>query len=420
MAKTLITNVDVFDGVNESLLEGASVLIEDDLITQVSQQQITADGATVIDGGGGTLIPGLIDAHWHTTYAMVPETTLLTGDILEIAILGAVGAEQTLMRGFTTVRDAGGNSFSIKKHCDLGTISGPRVLAAGPPIAQTAGHFDFRSVQSAPSNPGDPLDYWLRTGLLMVADGVPEMIKRSRENLRMGASFLKIAGGGGVSSAYDAVDVQEFTMDEMRAAVDVAATWGTYVAAHIMADRAVQTAVKAGVKTIEHAFLASEETLQMIKDHGAWLSLQPLLNDEDALTFSNPESAKKWVEVTDGTDRVYTMAKDMGLKVAFGTDLLFDPVAATKQGKMLSKLARWFTPFEALKMATSTNAELLELSGNRHPYQKGPLGVIAEGAYADLIVVDGNPLDDLSLVADADANFALIMKDGTVYKNSLA
>ena len=421
MSRHLITNVNVFDGVNEQLLSGASVLVEDDLIVRVAQQSIDADGATVIDGGGGTLMPGLIDAHWHSTYAYTPESILLTGDILEVAIISAQGATGTLLRGFTTVRDVGGNPFAIKKLSDNGTIAGPRVLPAGAPISQTSGHFDFRSHQAVPSSPADPADYWQRTGFLnMIADGVPEMMKRARENLRMGACFLKIAGGGGVSSTYDPLDVQEFTMGEIRAIVDVADTWGTYVAAHILADRAVRTSVEAGVKSIEHAFLASEETLQLMKDKGAWLSIQPLLNDEDALKFDNEASTEKFVTATDGTDRVYNMGKDLGVKMAFGTDMLFDPAAAAKQGKMLWKLGRWFTPYEALRMATSTNAELLELSGQRHPYQKGPLGRITEGAYADLIVVDGNPLEDLELVVDADKNFALIMKDGKVFKNTFA
>jgi len=157
----------------------------------------------------------------------------------------------------------------------------------------------------------------------------------------------------------------------------------------------------------------------MMKDNGVWLSAQPLLNDEDALKFDNPVSTAKFIEVTDGTAANYKLAKKMGVKIAFGTDMLFDPSAAAKQGKMLSKLKEWFTPYEALKMATSDNAELLMMSGPRNPYQEGPLGVIAEGAYADLILVDGNPLENLDLVGDAEANFDLIMKDGKIYKNTI-
>jgi imidazolonepropionase-like amidohydrolase len=206
----------------------------------------------------------------------------------------------------------------------------------------------------------------------------------------------------------------------MKAIVDVAANWNTYVAAHIFTDEAIQMAIRAGVKTIEHGnLIMKDETLQMMKDNGVWLSAQPLMDDEDRLVFDNPASTAKWIEATDGTGRNYEAAKKKGVKIAFGTDMLFDPVAASKQGKMVVKLQNWFTPYEALKMVTSTNAELLTLSGPRHPYQEGPLGVIKEGAYADMILVDGNPLENLELVGDADKNFVVIMKDGKIYKNTL-
>jgi len=191
------------------------------------------------------------------------------------------------------------------------------------------------------------------------------------------------------------------------------------VAAHIFTDEAIQTAIKAGVKSIEHGFLVSDETLKMMKDNDVWLSLQPLLKDEDALQFENPYSTEKYNKVTDGTDNVYKRAKELGVKVAFGTDALFDPSAAAAQGRMLAKLKRWYTPYEVLKMATSTNAELLMLCGPRNPYREGGIGSIVEGNYADMILVDGNPLEDIDLVADPEKNFVLIMKDGTIYKNTI-
>ena len=205
----------------------------------------------------------------------------------------------------------------------------------------------------------------------------------------------------------------------MKAIVDVADTWNTYVLAHIFTDKATQTAIRAGIKSIEHGFLMSEETLKLMKEKDVWLSMQPLLNDEDAFTFDDPYSTQKWLQVTDGTDQIYRLAKKIGVKLAFGTDTLFDPATAEKQGKFLAKLQAWFTPYEILKMATSTNAELLALSGPRNPYKDGPLGVVANGAYADLVLVEGNPLEDISLIADPHKNFVVIMKDGRVYKNSL-
>ena len=419
----LISNVNIFDGKTEKLHKNMYVLVVDNLIETISDEPlaiIQTDNVTMIDGGGRTLMPGLIDAHWHTYYANIPASTLATGDMSEVAIAGLFGSKETLMRGFTSIRDIGGNPFAVKKYADSGKYPGPRMYISGPPMSQTGGHFDFRAKNDVPSNTGDVLPYWQRVGLISVADGVPEVTKRAREILRMGATQLKIAGGGGVSSTYDPLDVQEFTFEEMKAVVDVANTWNTYVAAHIFTDAAIQTAVKAGIKSIEHGnLIQKKETMQMMKDNGVWLSAQPLLNDEDALKFDNPSSTQKFIEVTDGTSRTYTMAKEVGVKIAFGTDCLFDPASAAKQGVLLAKMKRWFTPYEVLKMATSTNAELLKMCGPRDPYPLGPIGVIEEGAYADMIIVDGNPLENIDLIADADKNFVLIMKDGMIYKNTI-
>jgi imidazolonepropionase-like amidohydrolase len=363
----------------------------------------------------------MIDVHWHTYFANLTVGQLLNStDMGDIAIAGLLGNEQVLMRGFTTVRDIGGNPFAVHKAIDAGKFPGPRMLVAGPPLGQTGGHFDLYAYNDVPRDPSAPLPYLERNGVVAIADGVPNVTRKAREILRMGATQIKIAGGGGVTSIYDPLDVTQYSLEEMQAIVGVAENWNTYVAAHIFTDKAIQRAIKAGVKTIEHGnLIMEEETLQMMKDNGVWLSAQPLIDDEDRLVFDNPTSTAKWIEATDGTGRNYVAAKAMGVKIAFGTDMLFDPAAAANQGKMVTKLKNWFTPFEALKMVTSDNAELLMMSGPRHPYQEGPLGVIAEGAYADLILVDGNPLENLDLVGDAEANFDLIMKDGVIYKNTI-
>ena len=413
----LITNAKIFDGVNEKLTEG-DILIEDNLIKEIGSSIQAPGGAEVIDAQGKTVIPGLIDVHWHMALAELPMTFILTGDAFEIGIRMTVAAPKTLMRGFTTVRDMGGNTFSLKKLIDSGLVVGPRILPSGPMISQTGGHFDYRLPNQVPDQIG-VIDYWGRIGMNAVADGVPEVRKRAREAFMLGASQVKIAGGGGVASSYDPIDVRQYSLEEMQAIVDVAESYNSYVAAHIFTDDAVQMAVTAGVMSIEHGLLIGRETLQMMKDKGAWLSIQPVLNDEDAEEFPNPESNKKFAEVTKGTETVYPLAKEMGVNMAFGTDLFMSAESAAKQGKLLAKLGIWFTPYEALKMATSDNARLLELSGPRLPYKEGPLGVVNEGAYADLIIVDGNPLENLDLVADPAKNFVLIMKDGKIYKNTL-
>jgi imidazolonepropionase-like amidohydrolase len=420
---TLISNVNIFDGENEKLLKDMHVLVKDNLIETVSDEPlavIQTTNVTIIDGGGRTLMPGLIDAHWHSLYSSMPLPTLMTSDLAYMSLVGAKANEAALMRGFTSVRDVGGNSFSLKKATDEGLINGPRIYPSGATISQTSGHGDFRGPLEVPANNGAPLDYLQREGITIIADGVPAVMQRSREILRKGASQLKVMAGGGVASDYDPLDSTQYTFDEMRALVEVANNWNTYVAVHAFTDDAVRQSVEAGVKSIEHGHLLTDETLKLMAEKDVWLSMQPILNDEDAIPFPpESENQRKFEEVTAGTDYVYKTAKKYKVKIAWGTDTLFDPKLAAKQGKLLAKMKKWFTPYEALKMATSDNAELLALSGPRNPYKQGPLGVIKEGAYADLILVDGNPLENLDLVADAAKNFDLIMKNGKVYKNNI-
>jgi imidazolonepropionase-like amidohydrolase len=415
----LFQNVNIFDGKNENLTEGMNVLVKNNKIYEIAKSIPASSDTTVIDAGGRTLMPGLIDAHWHVMYSMLPINILLNSDIGYINLVSARGAEATLMRGFTTVRDIGGPSFAVKKAIDQGLYNGPRIYMSGAPISQTSGHYDFRGPNDVPANASDPLDYLQRVGFVMVADGVPEVLKRVREQLRMGATQIKLAAGGGVSSDYDPYDVAEYTFEEIKAAVDAAKDWNTYVAVHVFTDKGAQKAINAGVMSIEHGNLMTAETFKMMAQKGVWFSMQPILNDEDAIPFpeGSPNQAK-FVEVTNGTITSIELAKKYGVKTAFGTDVLFDPALAKKQGKMLAKLKRWYTPYETLKMATSTNAELVKMCGPRDPYP-GKIGVVEEGALADMILVDGNPLENLDLVADPEKNFVVIMKDGVIYKNKL-
>lgn len=410
----LITNANIFDGKNEKLAAGMSVLVEGNKIAKIAKSIPAPAGATVIDAKGKVLMPGLTDVHWHVMFNAVPIPTLVTADMSYLTLIGAKSAQEDLMRGFTTVRDVGGNPFGIKKAIDQGMIPGPRIYPSGPMISQTSGHSDNRP----PTEP-EHETYLEKNYLLAVADGVPEVLTAARRNLRMGATQIKIAVGGGVSSNYDPLDVSEYTFEEIKAAVDVAKTWNTYVAIHANTDAAVQMAIKAGIRTVEHGFLMSEDTLKLMAKDGVWFSMQPLLNDEDAIQFPpGSDNQRKWIEVTNGTDKVIELAKKYHVKTAFGTDVLFDPEMGKKHGKLLAKLKRWYTPYEALKMATYDNAQLIKMCGPRDPYP-GKLGVVEEGALADLLLVDGNPLQNLDLVADPDKNFVVIMKDGKIYKNTL-
>lgn len=415
---TLIQNVNVFDGVNEKLIKGAHVVVTGNLISKISTEAIELPDAEVIDGGGKTMIPGLIDVHWHTTYAYTPAKILLLneGDMAEVAIRSMTGAKETLLRGFTTVRDAGGNPFAIKKLIDSGEYPGHRILPAGPFMSPTAGHADHYGLLETPRDKSN-VNYWERNMMAMTSDGTAEVRLRSRDILKFGATQIKITTGGGVSSEFDPLDVSEYSVDEIKAVVEEATNYNTYVMSHVMTDKGVRTSVEAGVMSIEHGFFASEETLRLMKEKGAWLSPQPMVLED--MNWANPVSAAKFKQVVDAVDALYPRAKKVGVNLAFGTDQLLDASKAHQQSEYLVRLGKWFTPYEALKIATSENARLLELSGPRHPYQEGPLGVIKEGAYADLILVDGNPLEDLALVGDPQKNFVLIMKDGEIFKNEL-
>lgn len=415
----LFTNARIFDGQNESLADGMSVLVEGNKIAKIAKSIPTPADAMVIDAKSKVLMPGLIDAHWHSMFCFWPISKVMSADFGYLSIGASKAAGQTLLRGFTTVRDAGGNSFPVKKAADAGLIDGPRIYPSGPYIGQTSGHGDFRGPNDVPENPGTPLDYMQRVGHTLVADGVPDVIKRSREVLRMGASQIKAMAGGGVSSLYDPLDVTEYTLEEAKAVCDVAKTWNTYVMIHANTDAAIRQWIEAGALSVEHGFFIEEETAKLMAVKGVWWSMQPMdAHGEDAFRFESPISTAKYEECVSGLDRVVALTKKYKVKTAFGTDLLFDPALAAKQGTFLAKLKNWYSPYEALRMATHDNAQLLKLCGPRDPYP-GELGVVKEGALADLILVDGNPLENLDLVADPAKNFVVIMKDGKVYKNTM-
>jgi len=405
---TLFTNVNV-----------ANVVVTGNLITAVSTEPLAVAGGRVIDGGGRTLMPGLIDAHWHTMFNFSPVSNTLGSSFGYLSVAAAKASGDTLMRGFTTVRDVGGNSFGVKRAIDEGLVKGTRIYPSGAYIGQTSGHGDFRGPNDVPENPATPLDYQQRVGETLIADGVPEVIKRTREVLRMGASQVKAMGGGGVSSLYDPLDVTEYTFEEAKAIVDVARTWNTYVAVHINTKDAIKMWVEAGAKSMEHGFFIDDETAKLMAEKGVWWSMQPMdAEGEDAFVFESPVSTAKYKDLVSKLDGAVAATRKYKVKTAFGTDLLFDAKLAAKQGKFLAKLKKWYTPYEALKMATHDNAQLLKLSGPRDPYP-GKLGVIEKGALADLVLVDGNPLQNLDLVADPDKNFVVIMKDGKIYKNTI-
>lgn len=419
---TLFRGVRIFDGRGPALSAPSQVLVRDGRIVRIAREPLPQGevrDAAVVEGGGRVLMPGLIDAHWHAALAAVPKLVMMTSDPNYLQFLAAWEARETLLRGFTSVRDMAGPTFGLKRAIDEGLLEGPRIWPAGAMISQTGGHGDFRLICELPKEPGAPLSAAEKGGVGALADSPDEVRLRSREQLMRGAAFLKLAAGGGVASDFDPLDVAQFTEAEIRAAVEAAENWGTYVTVHAYTPRAIQTAIRAGVKCIEHGQLLDEATARMIAEKGVWLCLQPFLDDEDAAPFP-PGSANeaKAREMHKGTDAAYALAKKYKIRTAWGTDVLFDPKLANRQGAQLAKLTRWYAPAEVLAMATSVNAEVLALSGPRNPYP-GRLGVVEEGALADLLLVEGNPLENLALVADPGRNFRVIMKAGKIVKNTL-
>jgi imidazolonepropionase-like amidohydrolase len=416
----LFTNVRVFDGISTSLSAPTAVLVRGNRIAAIGTGATPAAGATRIDGAGRTLMPGLIDAHIHLTFSTLSTAQMLAPDMTPEKGQTAAAAEarRMLMRGFTSARDMGGPIFEVKAAIDSGKVEGPRIWPSGAVISQTSGHGDFRLPNERSRRFFGGISKAENLGATFIADGRDEVLTATRENLRRGASQIKVMAGGGVSSDYDPLDVAQYTLDELKAAVEAADDWNTYVSVHAYTPRAVQKAIAAGVKVIDHGQLLDEATARLMAEKGIWWSIQPFIEDGKSAFAEGSPNRIKQKQMYAGTDTAIALAKKFRIKTAFGTDKLFDPAAAGRQNSDLVTMQRWYLPAEVLKMATADNAELLALSGPRNPYP-GKLGVIEAGALADLLLVDGNPIADLKLMADPDRNFRLIMKDGKIYKNSL-
>ena len=418
----LFTNVNVFDGVNEELIENANVFVVGNLIAEVSTEPLAAANARIIDGGGRTLMPGLMDAHVHLALVRRPSEILNQYDWMYVGALANEQAEEMLLRGFTTVRDIGGPTVGLHRAIEEGQIIGPRLFSSGPYITQTSGHGDFRNYNDL--HPGIYGQYSLMEmqGWLIMADGPAEVTRAVREALRYGAKQIKMMAGGGVSSPYDPLHTIQGGPEEFSAAVRAAEQWGTYVAVHAYTDEAVRQAVEAGVKSIEHGPFLTQKTMKLMAKNDVFLAPTArisLTTPEVVGLDPTSSTAEKLRQVNQGASNQLKWAKQYGVTLVFSTDQFGAPENFKIQSDEFLTLAEVFEPIEVLRMATSNVAALLELSGELHPYREGPLGVIQEGAYADLLLIDGNPLEDVTLLADYENNIDLIMKDGVIYKNTL-
>ena len=435
-AQTLFTNVNVFNGTDNRLYENHNVLIEGNLIKAISDTDIqTKANATVIDGMGRTLMPGLIDMHSHLAISATSLVGFENTFWEEMGARTALVAEDTLMDGFTTVRDAGGmHGKGVKRMIDRGELPGPRIFPSGGFIGATSSHADFRSLTMRNPNLEGKLDSnLLRLEIGYITDGVDDVLAASRRNFQMGASQLKLMIGGGVATEYDPWHSTTFTFDEIKAAVDVAQGYGSYVMAHINQPESMQLALKAGVISIEHGFVMDEETMKLIVEKGAWLSAQLTGTSRELaeLPSLTSENLRK-LDLAHGQMKdFFPLVKKYKPKQVFAVDAVLASRDNYKRQRAheIYLFAQHFGNFEMLKAATSSAGELLAQT-KQTTYHAGKIGVVEKGAYADVLLVDGNPLTDITVIGGSKLwlkapaprpieTIRVIMKDGVIYKNTL-
>jgi imidazolonepropionase-like amidohydrolase len=431
--QTLFTNVQIFDGVNEERMAG-NVLVEGNLIKQISDEAISTEGATVIDGGGRTLMPGLIENHAHLML-MGPTLPAMEGMTTweDFAIHGTMMAEMYLMQGFTTLRDAGGTNGGLQRAINAGTIIGPRVYPSAAFLGGRGGHADFANFSSLM---GDPTNF-SRLNMAQEVDGVDEMLKAARNNFRMGASQLKVMQSGGVVSAFDPWQMEGRTVPEIKAAVEIANQYGSYAMAHSYKKESILRALNAGVMSIEHGFGFDCEVAKLMKKKDAYITTNltafaPGLLDIPAVR-DVPASYRKAISASAAFAGYVDNMNRCPVQRGFHTDCVGNVSACSKQIAYEKYLnGDYFGPYNSLVAMTSVGGEIAAMTGEfMNPYPEGKLGVIEEGAYADLLIVDGNPLQDLSVIGtnekwfdaptppESPETIRIIMKDGEIYKNTL-
>jgi len=422
----LIKNVRIFNGVDAELTEG-NVLIEDNLIKEISKTaEATNPEAVIIDGGGGTLIPGLIDMHVHLATAEGLGDGRDDWDSFSIGAVAAHNLVLFLEQGFTTVRGAGGPDLGLAKAIKAGRIPGPRFYPAGPWLSQTGGHADLGYW----TDPVGWKDYSELAETSHVVDGRAEMLKAVRNNLRKGATHIKLMGGGGVSSEFDPLNTTQFTLDEMQAAVEAADDWGTYVMMHAYHDRSVNRAIDAGVKCIEHGALLSEKTIKRMAKEGIVWSLQGFMgygsfsDPSKVPAFFTEDQKKKAAQLFKGFPQVAEWARKHGVLIVSGGDTFGADFVKRNIENVIVEPELGFSNLEALQHHSANAGKVLKEMGLTDPaldpYPDGKLGVVVPGAYADIVIVDGNPLEDLTVLRDYRKNLKLIMKNGQILKNTLA
>ena len=429
----LIRNVYVWDGTSDERTETPiNILVEGNLVTKLdANESDAAEDAIIIDGQGNTLIPGLHDMHVQFTISTPIQIGRQTVNPMHAGAVGILRAEGLLMNGFTTVRDAGGSAKYIQKIIDEGLTPGPRVLSSEAWISQTGGHADFRQLNDPhPVMSGTGYYNWYDQYLSHTVDGKTEMRRAVRENFFRGASQIKIMVSGGVATEQDPLHTIQFTPEEVKAAVEVAELWGTYVFAHTLNRESMQMGIESGLKGLEHCPALDDELAKMVVKNDVMLGISVVsvlgISEEVAEQSYPGVQFEKWKKLRDQADNMLqVMQRNPKVlnHITFSSDLVGPWQGALERDDTVlgefGILAEYFDNISILRMFTSNGARYNAMTGPNHPYQDGPLGVIKEGAYADILLVDGNPLEDIRLLADPDSNLKLIMKDGKIYKNTL-
>lgn len=421
--KILITNVNVWNGTSNATMKGYDVLIVGNKIRSVAKG-IKSKGATVINGKGGTVTPGLIDMHQHLTL----NGGTAAGNNWDAYVQGAHAsraAEYLLRSGFTTIRDIAGMTLGLKKAINEGVLPGPRMYVSGPALGPTGGHSDWATRVDGVGHQ----NYQQKVGNTHVIDGRAEWLKAARWNLRNGADFLKVMAGGGVASEFDPLHLQSPQPEEMAAAVKVAKEYGTYVAIHAYTDDAYLKSLKAGVKSFEHGFLTTEKSIRPLAKAGAWWSFQPY-GSYKVLCGAYPDwytdvMIKKGKMVCKGVKNAIRTMKKYKVKTFNGSDMFgWDNwhnaiVNVASPTVDLPKDLR-YTSLESMKMSTSAPGQFLRenVNQNRNDFIEAKLGVVKKGAWADILIWKGDPTKNIKLILNKD-NLRMVMKDGTVYKNLL-
>jgi len=408
----LFDDVRVFDGTGASPYRG-SVLVRDGLIETVSRAGIDAPaGATVIAGNGRLLTPGFIDLHSHLTGHVA--SGLDDRDPVVQGAFAAKVASYYLDHGFTTVRDAGGTSPGLARAFASGELEGPRLFPSGAVISQTAGHGDWRERHEPHPflESGSP---YVGGRSAVIADGVDQTLAAVRENLKNGATQIKIMGGGGVMSDYDPIHTLQPSPAEIRAAVQAASDWDTYVLAHAYTSEAVTRLVENGVRCIEHGLLIDDATAKLVADRGVVISTQlvifRMLGEMPGLTDNNREKAAL---VLEGQENLIRLIKKYDITTGFGTDLINS--AYKRLPREFTERAQYWTPAEVLRQATSESAAVIRMSGKLN--REGLFGEIRPGWNADLVLFDEDPLEDMSVIATPERSIAMVMQAGYVVRDN--